>query len=242
MKRTFLFLVSAAVLLGIQQGYERFSSSNEPVSPDEMELSSIAEQVIAIPLHTRNGQSIKTARDIHQEGKNLFLISNDILYRFDRKGDFICQITRPEEIHVAGYVVSPATQQVIVLGNTNDIFYYSYGGKLLTKKKLKSDLTHHRMLSVTEYQNKIYSVEENVSAAPSTPEPTRQQEVVEYDTTFQRIKSRPLRITQSTSQTLPASFAPHLALANGSFYAYEAPNFPTANPRGLSKRLFILCR
>ena len=60
MKRTFLILVSAAVLLGIQQGYVYFSSSKE----------------IAMPLHTDDGQCIQTARDIQQEGKNLFLISN----------------------------------------------------------------------------------------------------------------------------------------------------------------------
>lgn len=137
MKRTFLILVSAAIVLGIQQGYEYFSQSEE----------------IAMPLHTDDGQCIQTARDIQQEGKNLFLISNGILYRFNRQGDFICQITRPEEIVVAGYVVSPATEQVIVLGNTNDIFYYSYGGKLLSKKKLKSDLASHRMLSATNYPN-----------------------------------------------------------------------------------------
>ena len=138
MKRTFLILVSATVLLGTQQGYEYFSSSKE----------------LAMPLHTDDVQCIQTARDIQQEGKNLFLISNGILYRFNRQGDFLCQITRPEEIVVAGYVVSPATKQIIVLGNTNDIFYYSYGGKLLSKKKLKSDLTTHRMLSATDHPYK----------------------------------------------------------------------------------------
>lgn len=84
-----------------------------------------------------DGFHIQDAHDLHTEGDNLFVVSQKTLYRFNREGDFICQITQPEEIEVAGYLVDALKEQLIVLGNVNDIYYYSFDGQLLLKKKLK---------------------------------------------------------------------------------------------------------
>lgn len=86
---------------------------------------------------TAEGFPIQDAHDMHEEGENLFVVSQKTLYRFNREGDFICQITQPDEIEVAGYLVDAVKEQLIVLGNVNDIYYYTFDGQLLLKKKLK---------------------------------------------------------------------------------------------------------
>ena len=144
MKRTFTYLLLLVLLVCGKQAYNLLIS-NEPIRSNLTgALSDIADEVIAIPLQDSGTHSIKEAKYIRQEGDNLFLISNETLYRFNRKGEFICRITHPDDIRVAGYVVNPANQQLIVLGNTDDIFYYSFNGDLLTRKKLKCDLPENR--------------------------------------------------------------------------------------------------
>ena len=140
MKRTFTYLLLLVLLVCGKQAYNLLISNESIRSNPTGALSDIADEVIAIPLQDSGTHSIKEAKYIRQEGDNLFLISNETLYRFNRKGEFICRITHPDDIRVAGYVVNPANQQLIVLGNTDDIFYYSFNGDLLTRKKLKCDL------------------------------------------------------------------------------------------------------
>ena len=150
MKRTFTYLLLLVLLVCGKQAYNLLISNESIRSNPTGALSDIADEVIAIPLQDSGTHSIKEAKYIRQEGDNLFLISNETLYRFNRKGEFICRITHPDDIRVAGYVVNPANQQLIVLGNTDDIFYYSFNGDLLTRKKLKCDLPENRhMLSIS---------------------------------------------------------------------------------------------
>lgn len=165
MKRTFtyLFLLLLVLLVCGKQAYNLLISNESIRNNPTGALSDIADEVIAIPLQDSGTHSIKEAKYIRQEGDNLFLISNETLYRFNRKGEFICRITHPDDIRVAGYVVNPANQQLIVLGNTDDIFYYSFNGDLLTRKKLKCDLPENRhMLSISMHNNRIFTTEECV--------------------------------------------------------------------------------
>lgn len=230
MKQTCTLLLIIMAFVCVKQGYGLFSKDLPIKNHLNGNLSDIAEEVVAIPLETANGIRIEKARYIRQEGKNLFLISDDILYHFNRNGQFICRITRPEDIIVAGYVVNPAQQQLIVLGNTNDIFYYSYGGKLLDKKKLKSDFPHRRMLSASMYKGHIWSIEEKASPDETLSDRSYiEREVVKYDTSFQKIESQKLiHADLGRRQYAPACFAPQLSVSEetDTLYAYEASPLP----------------
>ena len=115
MKRTFTYYLLLLVLLVCgKQAYNPLISNESIRATLPEPLSDIADEVIAIPLQDPGTHSIKEAKYIRQEGDNLFLISNETLYRFNRKGEFICRITHPDDIRVAGYVVNPANQQLIV--------------------------------------------------------------------------------------------------------------------------------
>ena len=93
MKRTFTYLLLLVLLVCGKQAYNLLIS-NEPIRSNLTgALSDIADEVIAIPLQDSGTHSIKEAKYIRQEGDNLFLISNETLYRFNRKGEFICRVT-----------------------------------------------------------------------------------------------------------------------------------------------------
>ena len=145
MKKGFLVLLFFVLAISGWYGYERWQKEQQTAEHLTGSLSDIAEEVVAIPLQQPAGAApITTARDIRKDGNDLFLISRNTLYHFDRQGKFISQVTQPEDIQVAGYVLDALRRQVIVLGNENDIHYYTYEGKLLKKKKLKSEVGEKR--------------------------------------------------------------------------------------------------
>lgn len=230
MKRTCLALLILFVLLCVQQGYDVFSKETPLEKQFSGYLSDISEEVIAIPLKTGAGESIEKARNIRQEGKNFFLISQKTIYRFNRKGEFICRITDPEDIQVAGYVVNPVRQELIVLGNTDDIYYYSYDGKLLDKKKLKCDLPDRKIFSASLYKDHIWSIEEKANPTDTTPETScLEREVVKYDTSFRKIETRKLAFADlGRADYIPSCFAPQLSVKKdtGELYAYEPSTQP----------------
>ena len=242
MKKTGLFLLTLFVAVCLWQGYQRLTSQEEQQNHTEGYLSDIAEEVVAIPLESANGIHIETARQIRQEGKNLFLINNNVLYRFHRNGQFICRISDPEEISVAGYLIHPAQRQLIVMGNTNDIFYYTYEGKLIDKKKLTSNLPDRRIFSMSVHQNKIWSVEEQTTAHKQSGQADKvNHQVVIYDTSFHKIAERKLtHADMGRRQPLPAFYNPQLCISadTGSLYAYQ----PTVQPNYLLRDSLYISR
>lgn len=241
MKRTFVILLAGMLLVYARQTYTIFTADAPPVRHQTGCLSDIAEEVVAIPLESPPGDSIDQARQIRREGRELFLINRGILYRFGCDGRFLSRITDPADIRVAGYVVNPVGRQLIVLGNTDDIFYYSFDGRLLEKKKLKSELPGHRMLTAAYHKGHIWSVEEKPAASPAdmatpseaplktgkpsgTPLDKFEREVVEYDTSFRRLDVHPLvEADLGREGRIAACFAPRLSVAEdtGALYAYE---------------------
>lgn len=225
MKRTCLALLTLFVIFCVKQGYDVFLKEPSLEQQFSGSLSDISEEVIAIPLKTADGETIQKVRNIRLEGKNLFLISKETIYRFNRKGEFICRVTDPEDIRVAGYVVNPGRRELIVLGNTDDIYYYSYDGKVLNKKKLKCDLPDRKIFSATLYKNHIWSIEEKAHPTDTTPQTScLEREVVKYDTSFHKIEARKLTFADlGRTGYLPPCFAPQLSVKKdtGEIYAYE---------------------
>ena len=232
MKRTFTYLLLLVLLVCGKQAYNLLISNESIRSNPTGALSDIADEVIAIPLQDSGTHSIKEAKYIRQEVDNLFLISNETLYRFNRKGEFICRITHPDDIRVAGYVVNPANQQLIVLGNTDDIFYYSFNGNLLTRKKLKCDLPENRhMLSISMHNNRIFTTEECIHGDTAGKTATIEKQIVEYDSSFHKLQSHTIRPVDLERSACPIGcLAPEVAVepGSGTVYAY-APSYQPGN-------------
>ena len=251
MKRTFTYLLLLVLLVCGKQAYNLLISNESIRSNPTGALSDIADEVIAIPLQDSGTHSIKEAKYIRQEGDNLFLISNETLYRFNRKGEFICRITHPDDIRVAGYVVNPANQQLIVLGNTDDIFYYSFNGDLLTRKKLKCDLPENRhMLSISMHNNRIFTTEECVHGDTAGKTATIEKQIVEYDSSFHKLQSHTIRPVDLERSACPIGcLAPEIAVEPGSgnpgtYYGtlYILSKSGKAKPwRTLPERIHFLC-
>ncbi len=213
MKRTFTLLLIIVVVLYAKEACRIYQSAMYVTEQLTGSLSDITEELTAIPLQPADGYRIDKARSIRQEGANLFLISKGVLYRFQHNGDFICRITNPEDINVAGYMVDSVKKELIVLGNQEDVFYYDFEGQLIERKKLNSELPNRQILAMSLHSNRIWSIEENSYQDPDTQEIYIEKEVVTYDTSFHKIETRKLvALDLGRPQFMLGLFEPRLCL------------------------------
>lgn len=225
MKRTFVILLAGMLLCTIWQSYRVWREAGTPSVHAHGMLSDIADEVIAVPLENAPGQKpIVRPHAVREEGDELFLIDNGAIYRYRKNGRFICRVTDPADIRVAGYLVNPAARQLIVMGNTDDIFYYTYDGRLTDKKKLKNDLPDRKLLSAAYHKGRIWSIEEQLSAEGTEGVPCLRRQVVEYDTAFRRLDTRQLvQADLGREAGIPVCFSPRLSVSEdtGRLYAYQ---------------------
>jgi hypothetical protein len=205
-------------------GYELLTDDSRLESSFTGLLSDIAEAVTAIHLQMPGGEAINDIKYVRQERDNLFFVSDAILYRFHISGTFVCRITSPEVIRVAGYLVYPQAKQLIVLGNKDDIYYYSYTGELLDRKKASG-----RIQSVAMHGRSIWTIEENLRLDSSTRQLCLEKQAVKYDASFLKAEAYKLSPAALTHKPVSPSFLDiELAIAEdtGSAYAYSPPFTP----------------
>lgn len=233
MKRAFVVLLVIVVLVVGKQGYDTYMSAMYVQEKLTGSLSDIAEEVVAIPLQPAGEHRIGKAHSIRKEGGSLFLVSEDVLYHYSINGQFICRITRPEDIRVAGYLVNPLEKELIVYGNADDVFYYSYDGKPKGHRKLKSDDPKKRILSLAIHQGHILSLEENSYMDPDTQQVFLRKELVAYDTSFHKLGAYPLAVPGLGRKSYIAScINPRICIDpdTGRIYAYSASVEPQHLP------------
>lgn len=190
MKRTFLTLFIFLIALYAKQGYQFLTSDGTKTCLLSGYLSDIAEEVIAIPIQKSKEYNIRYAKQVRKEGDNLFFVCNETIYRFNRKGELLNTVTNPEQIRVGGYILDHRNQQLIVLGNENDIHYYTFDGKLIDTKKLKSNLSGERIYTISMHKNNIWTTEEHISYDPDTNKTSMEVLAVKYDTSFTKLESK----------------------------------------------------
>jgi hypothetical protein len=198
-----------------KQGYDAYESAMYAPQSLNGLLSDIAGEVTAIPLQPAgNGQRIENVRGIRRVGDDLFLISGNTLYRYHCDGRFICRISRPEEIQVASYVVNPSAGELIVTGNEDDVFFYTFNGEPKGRKKLAN---HSRILSLSMHNDRILTVEESLYTDKDTGVTRIEKELIVYDTAFEQLGSRKMAATApGRSQYVPPLSAPRFCVDPGS--------------------------
>lgn len=226
MKRAFVILFLFLTALYARQAYELLTANGTTTCLLSGRLSEIAEEVVAIPLQKNESHVIPYAKQVRKEGNNLFLVCNETLYRFNRKGEFLNAVTNPEVIRVGGYIIDHRQQQLIVLGNENDIHYYSFNGKLIETKKLKSTLSEERVYSMALHQDSIWTTESRIRHNPDTNQTTMEILAVKYDTSFTELACKKIAAFNTGREQLPTTcynsqFSIHPD--TGAIYLYTPP-------------------
>lgn len=223
MRKSFTTLLILMIVVLGWQGYQMLSAREHITAVhNQGALSDVADEVLSLPLHSTGGYGIDSVHFIRQDGNNVFLISKGIIYRFNRHGDLVCRITDPKMIHVAGYVLDPAHKRVVVLGNVDDVFYYSYDGRLIVRKKLKSNLGRTNVHSMALSGQHLVATVRQIDDQRNIEE-----RIVEYDANLDEVRSYCLAHFPNDDNTV-GCIAPQVAFTpdSGELYAWSAFNRP----------------
>lgn len=226
MKRAFITLLIFLTAVYARQGYDFLTADGTNICRLTGELSEIAEEVIAIPLQKSKEYRIRNARQVRKVGDHLFLLCNETLYRFTKEGQFAGAITSPENIRVGGYIIDNRKQTLIVLGNEDDIHYYTFDGELLETKKLKSDITRQRVYSMAMHKDSIWTTEQCLSHDPDTNLPRMEVVAVRYDSSFRKLESRRIVSAETgRDNSLEKCFGGEFCVRKdtGGIYLYNPP-------------------
>lgn len=240
MKRTFVILIATLIVLYGKLAYEVIISHNTPLCIISGSLSEIAEEVIAIQLQGSNKHNIRYANQVRKAGNNLFLICNEIIYRFDREGALIGAVTDSETIKVSGYIIDNRKNELIVLGNEDDIHYYSFNGQLLNTKKLRNNISGEKIYSMAMHKDCIWTTEKSIVYNPDTNKTHLEVLAVQYDSSFNMIETRKVVSADLGRQReLDACFGGDFCVneGTGNLYLY---NPPLSTEHLLSDTLYLI--
>lgn len=225
MKRAFLFLVVLMVGYYGYQAFEVYNRCRPLVCVTEGKMTEIAADVKAVVLDAGEDTTIVSPQKVRCYGDLVYFVSERVLYCFRQNGTFVGQITRPEELLVADYLIDTGGEQLIVFGNQDEVWYYTVGGELKERIRLPQDEEYSRLRSVAYYRNRVWVVKERQTSPGSRLE----QVVTEYDITLVPLNNYPLHPTDAAYRPeVYTCLEPQFAVApdNQEMYVYEASRFP----------------
>lgn len=105
-----------------------------PVSKEDIALSQIAEDVIAVPLGEMPDRPLSTIFSVVRSCENIFVLEQEDIRRFDKNGHFLNTIGKKghgpgEYTYLAGFCVDTTGRYVYAL-TAQGIFRYSYEGEI----------------------------------------------------------------------------------------------------------------
>lgn len=240
MKKTCLLLLLLVSIIYIKEGYQIFCNDNPVRCATRGSLSDVAEEVIAIPLETNENCRLRYATQIKRDRGDLFLVSNRQLYHFKCSGEFVNQITWNSRFPVADYVIDPLEKQLIVMDDSENVYYFDYDGVLIEQKSLAGINPLNSPTRMIYHDRHIWITAQSLT--PCKEEPTKQnvdQWLYQFDTTLNLQSVRRLTAADLGRFYIGACFSTELSVADGNVYAYA----PSLQPDELlADTLYLISR
>lgn len=244
MKRAFLLLLLLLSVAYLKEGYELITDNKTIESSNQGVLSDIAHEVIAIPLETNNRCILSHARQIRRDGNHLFLLNKRQLYHFTCSGKFVNQITfldasHPNSLTVADYVVDPVKKQLIILDEEQNVHYYGYDGRLLSKITLPQPHPWQQLIKLSYYDRHIWATADQLTKSAESADYCLEQWLYKFDTAFHPVEARKLSPADLGRSQICYLFNPEMAVANREVYVH-APSIDS--DRLLEDTLYLISR
>jgi hypothetical protein len=120
--------------------------------------------VTAIPLETNMKCLLSDLKQVKQTTTDIFIRSGNDIYRFNRKGMFINQITGDNHNLIRRFTVNPENRQVIVLDSLQQVHYYSFDGNRLFTRDAALELPGQTIFDIAYHDSYLWVVTERLSA------------------------------------------------------------------------------
>ena len=183
-------------------------------------LSDISSMTTAIPLETNTTCRLTDLKQIKQSNANLFIWSENDIYRFDRKGMFINRITGNNCTRICKFTVNPDSQHIIVLDSLNLVHTYSFGGNLLFTEDAEAGLPGQTILDITYHDHSLWAVTSTISVDNHF-----EKWLYKLDLAFRPLEGSRLATVDLGRFYLEGNFPSELYVADQKVYVYSPFSF-----------------
>ena len=160
MRKLPLLLLSLSIISCVHREKLHFTSGE---SKNLDSLSEITQMVTAIELETNSQCKLREVTQVKTASSNIFILSENELYRFNRSGLFLNKISVDHRACIYKYAVNPKANHIIVLDRLSMLHYFAYDGTPLFTKDIQAELPGQMILDLTYHDNSLWVVTENIA-------------------------------------------------------------------------------
>ena len=214
------------VFLGIASCVNRSVVSVEETA--EASLSEIAEHVVAIPLETNERCRMGPVDAVKRAGSEFFMLSNRMLYRFDRTGRFLSRIASDRDGRcsaIRDFAVDPQRRQVVAIDTCGHALFFTYDGTLVRRKAL-AEKPWQSLLKIAYHDGHFWATAEQCATSASGGERKIEKWLYRLDASFDVVNGTPLYDVDLKRFHLSSHFDPELCVSPHGLYAYTASYEP----------------
>jgi len=183
-------------------------------------LSFITQKIIAIPLETNSQCILHELKQVKKTQSNIFVLSGNAIYRFNRSGSFINKISTANNARINKYAINADEQHIIVLDSLSMLHYYTFDGILLFTKDAEIALSGGTMLDLAYHDHFLWAVTENIAA-----DNVFEKWLFKLDIAFRPIESVRIDAIDLGRFYLDASFSSEISVSNQMIYVYAPFSF-----------------
>ena len=213
MRKLPLLLLSLAIISCVHRE-KPHASSNEFEDFDS--LSGITQKVTAILLETNAQCKLTEISQVKTAPSNIFIQSENELYRFNLSGSFLNQIPVNHHTRIQKYAVNTDAQHIIVLDSLSMLYYYAYDGSLLFTKDVEAELSGHTILDFAYHDHFLWVVTNKVAKNNAI-----EKWICKLDISFRLLESTQLATVKLGRFYLEGNFTSELYVADNKVYVYS---------------------
>jgi hypothetical protein len=207
-----LFLLFCAVVSCVHQR-EKHSSTDDVETRNC--LSEISAEVVAVPLETNSFCRFGEVRQVKCDTRDLFVRSENGIYRFDRTGKFRNCLSTDAGRPICDFALNPGRKQVMVLDSLQQLHCFTYGGQALFRMDLGTNAPWQTILGIACYDDSLWVATERL-----TPDHRFEKRIVRMDFSGQVEEDYTLTEVNLGRFSLPCNYSLELSVVGNRLYAY----------------------
>lgn len=179
-------------------------------------LSAIADRVTAVPLETNAECSIDRPEKVICSGRDIFVLCNNLIYRFNRNGAFQNSVSLQSDGRILDYTVHPQLQQLIVLDRFRHVHFYTFDGVERRQEDLSAPTGKLALKHIACYSNALWFTFERLS-----PENVFENGLLRFDLADRNVEYFDLPDVDLGRSSVHRHFAPEFAVSENTPYVYS---------------------
>ncbi|MDR0758001.1 MAG: 6-bladed beta-propeller [Tannerella sp.] len=179
-------------------------------------LSTIADRVTAVPLETNATCRIDRPEKVICSGHNVFVLCDNLIYRFGRNGNFQNRISLQSDSRILDYTVNPQQQQLIVLDRSRQIHFCTFDGAERKQEDLSAPAGKFELKHIACHSNALWFTFEHLS-----PENIFENGLLRFDLADRSTECFDLPDVDLGRRSVHRHFEPEFAVSENMPYIYS---------------------